>query len=75
MTEVLSPSAKIIFGEWLSNHYSIENDSGWWCWQGRRNFLFADGSIDIIKAEDIKPANDNFPDANLTINGIKGADR
>ncbi len=73
-TNVKIPSGKIMFGEWLSNHESIDNDKGWWCWQGKRNFLFVDGQIRILEASQILAARDNFPDANLTINGIKGRD-
>ncbi len=71
---VKKPSEKIIIGEWLSNHVSIDNDKGWWCWQGKRNYLFVDGQIRILEAGKILAARDNFPDANLTINGIKGRD-
>lgn len=73
--KVAKPAGKIIIGEWFSNHYPIyAGDSGWWCWSGRRNYLFADGSVLLIKAVDIRPANDNLPDINLTINGIRGID-
>ena len=72
---VARPSGKILVGEWLSNHYRLnDKDPGWWGWKGRRNFLFADGSIYFIKAVDIREANDNLPDANLTKKGIKGTD-
>ena len=67
-------SQKIIVGEWLSNHMKTEKDSGWWCWQGKRNYLFADGQVNFIKAEDIRPANDGWPNPNLTIDGINGID-
>lgn len=72
---VARPSGKILVGEWLSNHYRLkQEDPGWWGWQGRRNFLFANGSVNFIKAEDIREANDKLPDANLTKGGIKGID-
>ena len=74
VTRVRKPSRKIIFGEWLSNHEQIDNDQGWWCWDGTRSYLFADGSIDALKAKRISSARDDFPDANLTIHGIKGSD-
>jgi len=74
-TDVARPSGKILIGEWLSNHARTKDkDEGWWCWQGKRNYLFADGQFRPLKAEDIRPANDGFPDANLTKNGIKGID-
>jgi prepilin-type N-terminal cleavage/methylation domain-containing protein/prepilin-type processing-associated H-X9-DG protein len=73
-TEVARPSGKILIGEWLSNHEPIGNDSGWWCWEGSRNFLFADGQVRMLPAKQIRPARDGLPDANLTVNGIKGAD-
>jgi prepilin-type N-terminal cleavage/methylation domain-containing protein/prepilin-type processing-associated H-X9-DG protein len=72
---VAKPSRKIIIGEWLSNHSDIEKDAGWWCWEGSRNYLFADGQVCLLNAGDISPARDGFPDANLTIHGIKGIDR
>ena len=71
---VTKPSGKIIIGEWLSNHSPVDGDSGWWCWQGSRNYLFVDGHIDLIEAQKIRAARDGFPDANLTIHGIKGTD-
>ena len=72
---VAKPAEKIIVGEWLSNHRRIEGgDNGWWCWQGRRNFLFADGQVRFLDANDIRPANDGNPNPNLTKHGIKGSD-
>lgn len=73
-SDVAYPSGKILIGEWLSNHYIVDDDKGWWCWQGSRNFLFADGQVRLLKAPDIRPARDGLPDANLTIHGIKGVD-
>lgn len=72
--DVTNPSGKILLGEWLSNHYPIEDDSGWWCWEGSRNFLFVDGHVQILQAKEIRPARDGLPNANLTIHGIKGLD-
>ena len=71
---VTKPSGKIIIGEWLSNHCPIDDDAGWWCWQGSRNYLFVDGQVRLLEAKEIRPARDGFPDANLTIGGIKGLD-
>lgn len=72
---VANPSGKILIGEWSSNHSPInDEDKGWWGWQGRRNYLFADGHIHFLRATEIRPANDFYPDANLTIRGIKGTD-
>ena len=72
--DVAKPSGKILVGEWFSNHYPVENDQGWWCWVGRRNYLFADGRVSYLNVDQIRPAKDMLPDANLTINGIKGID-
>lgn len=66
--------AKVLIGEWQSNHEAIANDSGWWCKAGRRQFLLADGHVEYLSAGDILPANDQLPDANLTVHGIEGAD-
>lgn len=74
-SNVSQPSAKIIIGEWLSNHQSTdEKDGGWWCWVGRRNYLFVDGCVGFIEARMIRKANNGFPDANLTVDGIRGWD-
>ena len=72
--DVARPSGKILIGEWLSNHSLVEDDQGWWCWEGSRNYLFVDGQIRLLRAEQIRPARDGFPDTNLTIRGIKGQD-
>jgi len=73
---VARPAEKIIVGEWLSNHRRIEqgDDPAWWDWAGSRNFLFADGQVQFLDANDIRPANDGNPNPNLTIHGIKGSD-
>jgi hypothetical protein len=71
---VARPSGKILIGEWLSNHTPIPDDQGWWCWEGARVFLFADGRVSFLKAESIRPGRDELPDANLTVQGIKGID-
>jgi len=73
-TNVAKPSGKILIGEWLSNHSPIDDDKGWWCWQGSRNYLFVDGQVCFLKAKQIRPARDEFPNANLTVRGIKGTD-
>lgn len=71
---VAFPSAKILLGEWASSHAPIDEEKGWWNWQGARNFLFPDQHVDFLKATEISPARDELPDANLTIHGIKGRD-
>jgi prepilin-type processing-associated H-X9-DG protein len=73
-SEVSNPSQKILVGEWFSNHAPEPNDQGWWCWQGKRNYLFADGQVNYLNVKQIRPARDMLPDANLTIRGIKGRD-
>ena len=72
--DVANPSGKILIGEWLSNHSPIDDDNGWWCWEGSRNYLFVDGQVRMLKARQIRPARDELPDANLTVHGIKGLD-
>ena len=71
---VAHPSAKILIGEWHSNHLPAEGNPGWWSWLGRRNYLFADGNVIYLKAKQIRQANDGWPDVNLTVHGIKGID-
>ena len=73
-TNVAKPAGKILVGEWLSNHRVEQTDSGWWCWIGSRNFLFADGHVLYLEADKIRPARDGFPNPNLTIHGIRGID-
>lgn len=67
-------SQKIIVGEWNGNHDELSFDNGWWCWDGARNYIFPDGSVRYIKAADIHPAKDEFPDPNMTVDGIAGKD-
>jgi type II secretory pathway pseudopilin PulG len=71
---VAKPSGKILIGEWMSNHTPVDEEKGWWNWQGCRNFLYADGQVQFLEAIQIRPARDSLPDANLTIRGIKGID-
>ena len=66
-------------GKWTSNHLQVSEEEGWygcgwWCWQGSRNYLFADGQVQYIPAEEIRPARDGWPNPNLTFDGIKGSD-
>ena len=72
-----NPARKILAGEWFSNHRLVTGDyatePGWWEWAGTRNFLFADGHAEFVPAKKIKPANDGFPDPNLTADGVEGA--
>ena len=73
--DVAKSSGKILIGEWSSNHSPTDDkDEGWWCWQGSRNYLFADGQVRFLQANKIRPARDGLPDVNLTIRGIKGLD-
>jgi len=72
--DVAKPSGKILIGEWLSNHSPLNDDNGWWCWEGNRNYLFVDGQVRFLQARQIRPARDGLPDVNLTIRGIKGID-
>ena len=66
------PSYKALVTEWLSNHESPH--VAWNSWEGGRVYLFADGHCRYLKATGIKPGNDNWPDINLTRNGIRGRD-
>jgi prepilin-type N-terminal cleavage/methylation domain-containing protein len=71
---VAKPGAKILIGEWGSNHLRVKGIIGWWSWQGSRNFLFADEHISFLKASQIHEARDGFANPNLTALGIKGWD-
>lgn len=77
--DVARPSGKIIIGEWNSNHLRVDEKGwygcgGWWCREGSRNYLFVDGHVRYLAAEEIRPANDGWPNPNLTIDGIRGID-
>ena len=72
--DVADPAGKILIGEWFSNHEPIEDEKGWWTWDGTRTYLFADGQVRMLKASRIRPARNKMPDANLTFQGIKGTD-
>jgi len=72
--DVADPAGKILIAEWFSNHEPIEDEKGWWTWDGTRNYLFANGQVRMLKANRIRPARNNMPDANLTLHGIKGTD-
>lgn len=71
-SRVEHPSLKALVGEWLTNHDPVK--VGWWDWRGSRNYLFADGHVQFLSAKQIMPAVDGFPDVNLTVDGIAGAD-
>ncbi len=78
-TSVAKPSGKIIIGEWFSNHFPVVKKNewyrqGWWSLDGKRNYLFADGHVYFIDANNIRPAHDGSPNPNVTINGIRGID-
>jgi prepilin-type N-terminal cleavage/methylation domain-containing protein len=68
------PAAKILIGEWASNHLPVAEEQGWWNWQGARTFLMADGQVMYLRADQIRPARDDLPDANLTVHGRSGRD-
>lgn len=76
LENVVYPSKKVLVTEWLSNHESPH--VGWndpaTAWEGARNYLFVDGHVSYLKARQIRPANDNLPDINLTQGGISGKD-
>ena len=72
--DVKTPQAKILAGEWLSNHKKIKPDNGWWDKNGTGNYLFADGHINYLPAKKLNTSNDSLKNPNLTKNGIKGCD-
>jgi len=63
---------KVLVAEWLDNHTGGENN--WWSWSGSRNYLFVDGHVQFLRAKEILPANDNWPDINFTVDGLQGKD-
>ncbi len=72
LTQVKYPSYKALVAEWLTNHESVS--AGWWDWQGARNYLFVDGHVKYLQAQQIQTAGNGYPDINLTIGGIDGKD-
>ena len=73
-TNVLHPSRKILVGEWYANHAAWGGDEGWFRPGGKRLFLFADGHIELVDTDRMRPANDGMPNPNLTRDGIRGYD-
>jgi prepilin-type processing-associated H-X9-DG protein len=71
---VSSPTDKVLAGEWTSNHERLAGDTGWWTWQGARNYLFADAHVAFLPATRLRPANDGKPNPCLTAHGIHGRD-
>jgi len=71
---VLNPYGKIIISEWFSNHYPINTVQKWFIWEGKRNYLFADGHVVYLKTSELQAANDGLPNPNLTTGGIRGID-
>jgi prepilin-type processing-associated H-X9-DG protein len=72
ISEVTYPSKKAIIADWNSNHSDDRVD--WWHWEGSRNYLFVDGHVRYLRAKQIKPAGNDLPDINLTIDGLRGRD-
>ena len=68
--DVVFPAQKVLLTEWLSNHEPPR--VGFGSWEGGRNYIFADGHSAYLKAKQIKPANDGWPDVNLTRDGLRG---
>ena len=66
------PARKAMVSEWSANHTNLPD--GWWSWNGARNTLFVDGHVKYLQASQINPAGNGFPDINLTVNGLSGAD-
>lgn len=72
LAAVAFPSQKAIAAEWLANHEGIAE--GWWSWKGARTYLFVDGHAKYVPARRIRPANNGYPDINLTVDGVAGTD-
>jgi len=72
LAAVIHPAHKVLAAEWLTNHETVSQ--GWWSWEGARNYLFVDGHVKYLQARHIRPANDGWPDPNLTVDGVAGRD-
>ena len=68
MAQVNYPSSKALVAEWLTNHEGVK--VGWWDWQGARNYLFVDGHVKYLQAEQIQAAVNGYPDLNFTLGAI-----
>jgi prepilin-type N-terminal cleavage/methylation domain-containing protein/prepilin-type processing-associated H-X9-DG protein len=66
------PAGKALVAEWLSAHAAVQVD--WWDWRGKRQYAFLDGHVSYLPATAIRPAEDNLPDINLTVDGLSGHD-
>ena len=69
---VKHPDKKVLVAEWLSNHETP--NVAWNSWEGGRVYLFADGHCRYLRARQIRPGTDGWPDINLTCDGIRGRD-
>lgn len=73
LSQVAYPSNKAVMAEWLTNHCP-DVKVGWWDWRGARNYLFVDGHVKFLRATEVLPAVNGYPDINLTKGGIAGKD-
>jgi prepilin-type N-terminal cleavage/methylation domain-containing protein len=71
-SEARFPSQKGMVAEWLSAHAKVQ--VGWWDWRGERQYAFMDGHASYLAAARIRPAVDQLPDINLTVDGLSGRD-
>jgi prepilin-type N-terminal cleavage/methylation domain-containing protein len=71
-TDARFPAQKGMAAEWLSAHAKVQ--VGWWDWRAERLYAFVDGHVSNLAATRIRPAVDNFPDINLTVDGLSGRD-
>ncbi len=72
LADVRLPAQKVLLADWLASHEGVLD--GWWSWNGARNYLFVDGHAKYLRAQQIRPAGDGFPDPNLTVDGVAGSD-
>src|SRR5260370_1380722 len=73
LAAVQFPAPQARAGEWPSNH-APPNQAEWWHWGGARNYVFVDGHVRYLRAQQIHPAADGLPDVNLTKAGVSGRD-
>ncbi len=70
--EARFPAQKAVIAEWISSHSPIQTT--WWDWRGQRQYGFVDSHVSYVAASAILPAEDGFPDINLTVGGLSGHD-
>lgn len=73
---VADPARKVLVGEWTSNHAAPRDATWWGTPAGARTYAFADGHVEFVRSERIRPSSDPADpiDVNRTAGGVGGSD-